>query len=245
MNALSLLRAARHPQKTLYDRLARDAIRPSIDTEALTSSGYVSQCGQDKWVIETLFPQARGLVFVDIGANDGVKFSNTLVLERNFQWTGLAVEPIPDVFERLRQNRTCTVIEGCVTNRPGLRKFQLVTGYAQMLSGLADQYDLRHQVRIAADLARTGGTRTEIDVMCYTLPQLLEQAGISSVDYLSIDVEGAELPILKAIDWSALDVRVIGVENNYQDYRIPLFLKRRGFSFHSIVGDEFYVRTQL
>lgn len=45
--------------------------------DALRKSGYYSQCGQDKWLVENAFPGVRSGVFVDIGAHDGVSFSNT------------------------------------------------------------------------------------------------------------------------------------------------------------------------
>jgi hypothetical protein len=188
-----------------YLTAARGIKRPTFDPADLARQGYKSQSGQDKWVSETLLRGLRGGVFVDIGANDGMTFSNTLWLERQMGWTGLAIEPNPEAFAKLSVNRRCTTLNVCVSEK---------TGSVQ-----------------------------QFEVDCYTLSDILSNNGIESVDYLSIDVEGAELSILQSIDLHSFQIRVIGVENNYQDYRIPQLLTHNGYAFHSVVGDEFYIRN--
>src|SRR5215467_3125531 len=75
---------------------------------------YYSQAGQDRWVIERVFRQAkyRGY-FVEIGAGNGILISNTYVLERDFAWNGLLVEPT-DAFEGLKTNRLANCERACV-----------------------------------------------------------------------------------------------------------------------------------
>ena len=225
----------------LHQAYSHQVLRPSFSEQEL-ADGYYSQSGQDKWIVETLFPGKRSGVFVDIGAHDGITFSNTYFLEKELGWLGLVIEPIPAIFEKLAKNRTCTLIQGCISEQPGKQKFQVIEGYSEMLSGLVDAYDSRHRKRIESELTSYGGTRSEIEVTCYRLSHLLELHSITSVDYLNIDTEGSELRILRGIDWSNVDIKVISVENNYSDYRIPQLLKKHGYHFHSIVGhDEFYV----
>lgn len=240
---------------TMYDRVLRyfinrryqrdfdRALKPRFSPEESANSPYVSQSGQDKWVVETLFPGKTDGVFVDIGAHDGVSFSNTYALER-LGWTGLAVEPIPEVFERLAANRSCATLRGCIGAPPGKRRFRRVRGYAEMLSGLIDDYDPRHEARIARETAAQGGEIEEIEVDCFDFHAALATHAITRVDYLSVDVEGAELAILTSIDFGCVDVRVIGVENNYNDPGVWRLLRRKGFALHARVGaDEFYVRA--
>lgn len=85
-----------------------------------------------------------------------------------------------------------------------------------------------------------GGDYTDIEVECYNLNELLENHGIRQIDYLSIDVEGLEYKILEGMNFSRAHVSVIGVENNFLDLRTPALLTKKGFAFHSVVGDEFY-----
>lgn len=213
--------------------------------EQLSEEGYLSQYGQDRWVATRLFEGKRQGVFVDIGAHDGVTLSNTCYLERELGWSGLAIEPSPQRFEQLRQNRSCTCVNACVGARDEVVTFRLISGYAEMLSGRIDQYHPDHVKRIEGELLQRGGSFEDIDVPAYSINRLFEQHGLRDIDYLSIDVEGSELDILSALDFDRFNIKVVGVENNYKDYRLPELMKRNNFTFHSIVGDEFYVKGNL
>lgn len=228
-----------------YNCYASGTLRPSFDPSSITYEGYCSQCGQDKWLIETLLPHLKKGVFVDVGAHDGISFSNTYFLERQLEWSGIAIEPIPEIFEKLKANRKCQVINGCISSVPGKAKFYRITGYAEMLSGLYNEYDSRHLMRIQREIQQHGGSVEVQDVMSFSFNQLLHDHQIFHIDYLNIDVEGAELSILKSIDFKTFDISVISCENNYRDYRIPKFLKKAGYTFHSVVGDEFYIKDHL
>lgn len=211
----------------------------------LQEEGYFSQCGQDKLVAEQLLPDLRSGVFVEIGAHDGMTYSNTLYLERERGWSGIAVEPIPAVFDRLQRNRRCQCLNGCVGKVDGAVRFQILDGYSQMLSGIVDEYDERHLDRIQRELLEHGGEAHEIEVQCYSMSSLLGLYGITTIDYLSIDVEGGEHDVLLGLDFSHVTVKVIGVENNYRDARIPRLLVRNGYVFHALAGDEFYVHRSV
>ena len=47
----------------------------------------------------------RGGFFVEAGANDGYRQSNTYLLERARGWTGILVEAIPDLARRCARER--------------------------------------------------------------------------------------------------------------------------------------------
>lgn len=225
-----------------YNHIAAHVEKTEFLHVQLEREGYHSQYGQDKWLIEKLFPSKEDGIFVDIGANDGITFSNTYLLEK-MGWNGIAIEPISSVYEELKKNRHCVVIHGCVAPKSGKERFRVITGSPQMLSGLVGEYDPRHKKRIESELDFYGGVYKEIEVDCYNLNELLESNGIFRVDFLSIDVEGVEYKILDSIDFNRFHIAVIAVENNYLDYRIPQLLTRRGFEFHSVVGDEFYLNS--
>lgn len=219
--------------------------RPVFLYDQLRLEGYYSQSGQDKWIIEELFPGKEKGTFVDVGAHDGITFSNTYLLEK-MGWNGIAVEPIPSIYKKLAENRKCITINGCVAPNSGKERFRVLTGHPQMLSGLVDEYDPRHLNRIKNELDVHGGEYTDIEVDCFNFNELLEKNNISYIDYLSIDVEGVEYKLLNSIDFDRIHISVIGIENNYIDSRIPQFLIRKGFKFHSRVGvDEFYQNRHL
>ena len=51
-----------------------------------------SQWGEEKWLLEHFFAEKRNGVYVELGAVDGVRFSNTLALHTCRDWTGVLVE---------------------------------------------------------------------------------------------------------------------------------------------------------
>lgn len=201
--------------------------------ESLTFSEYYSQCGQDKFVNETFFKNCRHGVFIDIGAHNGISFSNTYFFEKELEWTGICLEPIPHVFNQLQKNRTCLCICGCISTdeHNSTHSFLQISGYPEMLSGLVDKFDPKHLSRILHEIQEYSGSYKIIDVPCYNLNQILEDAGIHHVNFLSLDTEGGEFEILQNFDFSKCQVDVITVEDNYKiDPFIP-FLISQGFEF--------------
>jgi FkbM family methyltransferase len=198
------------------------------------SATYYSQIGQDQYINEQLFGNYQGGVFVDIGAHNGVTYSNTYFLEKERGWTGICIEPIPARFEELKACRNCVCVQGCVSDINGISQLLMVSSpvvHTEMLTGLLHTYDPRHLERMKIELFYNGGSYDTIDVQCYKLNDLLEQNGITHVNYLSIDTEGGEFDILASIDFSKFKIDAITVEDNYGDPRFIPFLEEKGFNF--------------
>ncbi len=205
---------------------------------------YYSQFDQDKYLNEHYFKDKIGGVFIDIGAHDGIKFSNTLFFEKYLGWKGICIEPMPDIFQELIRNRTCTCINGCIANFNGTARFLKITSPylgAHMLSGIIEKYVPAHMERIMKELAQYGGSSEVIDVHCYALMDVVKDNNIFYIDYMSIDTEGGEFEILQSIDFSLLQIDIIDVENNYEDNRIRDFLEAQGYEYITrLEVDEIY-----
>lgn len=223
-----------------YNRFIAGVPVHNISHEKLKQDGYYSQCGQDKWLIDHHFKGVNNGCFVDIGAHDGVSFSNTLKLEE-LGWTGVAVEPMPETYKKLKNSRKCTTVNGCISRVSGQDSFRLISGYSQMLSGLVSEYGEQHLERIKREIEEHGGSYRDIDVNCFNFNELMAMNDIVHIDYLNLDVEGGELAVLESIDFNEVYIEVIGVENNYLDARIPKLLARKGFKLEALVGDEIYI----
>lgn len=191
---------------------------------------YYSQCQQDAFVHEHIFKGYKHGVFVDIGANDGVTLSNTYFFEKELDWTGLCIEPIPYIFAELKKNRKAFCIEGCIAKTTGEKPF-IIAHPCHMLSGLLETFDSRHVDRIREEIACRGGSSESILVHCYTFNDLMKQNGIQHINFLSIDTEGSEYQILSSIDYGRFFIDVIVVENNYGDPKFIPFLTKKGFRF--------------
>jgi len=67
-------------------------------------------------------------------------------------------------------------------------------------------------VPVAAEFLRK--RKRIMTVPCFPLDTILAALNRSTVDYFSLDIEGFELPVLKTIDWTSADIRVLSVEFN-------------------------------
>jgi FkbM family methyltransferase len=203
-------------------------------------SRYRSQCLQDVYLDRWVFEGMRGGVFADIGAHDGITYSNSYFFESVRGWTGICIEPNPDVFARLTANRRCQALQCCVAAEEGIVPFRKLSGHSEMLSGIAANYHPEHRERIERELKEFGGDSLTIDVPARTFPGIAAASGLSVIDYLSIDTEGGELGILRTIPFERLRVHAISVECNFEDERAPMesFLKQRGYDLEIVLGSD-------
>lgn len=207
-------------------------------------SEYYSQCGQDKYLFENFFRSQQTGVFVDIGAHDGISFSNTKFFE-DIGWTGICIEPIPEIFEKLKKQRKALCIQGCIADRSGKALFLRIKGAPEMCSGLLAHYDPRHLNRITREVNTFAphSSYELIEVNCYLLNEILENNHIFHVDYLSIDTEGSELAILKSIDFLKFNIKIIDVENNFNENKMRDFLISKGYQFiGSLFWDDLFIK---
>ncbi len=111
-----------------------------------------------------------------------------------------------------------------------------------MLSGIVSMYDERHLQRIENEVKKYGGTITKVKMQGVRLDSIMKNHQ-KHIDYLSIDVEGGELSVLRGIDFNACDITLIGIENNYKDKAISKILSDNGYIKIMQLGcDEFYVK---
>ncbi len=195
---------------------------------------YYGQTKQDKYVNEHYFNNKQGGVFIEIGAHDGITYSNTYFFEKELGWTGICIEPIPERFVELQAHRTCICVEGCISDVSGASQLLRVTSpvvNTEMLSGLLNKYDPRHLKRVDIEIRKMGGSHQVIEVQCYELNDLLEKNEITHVNFLSLDTEGGEYDILASIDFTKVMIDVILLEDNYEDPRFFTLLEKKGYNF--------------
>lgn len=204
----------------------------------IRKGGY-SQYGQDITVFELLGKPPQG-VFLDIGANDGKTYSNSLLFQEK-GWTGVCVEPHPIIFEALRENRNCELVNACIANKDGIVNFLVVDGPANMLSGILEFCDTHHKERIEKEMSQTGGNKRIIPIEALSPTTLCSRFNINQIDFLSIDTEGCELPILKSFDFEKTPVRMVSVENGSRSPAVFRYLTSKGFHLVKCIGcDEIY-----
>lgn len=203
-------------------------------------AGGHSQYGQDLVALDLLKDIESG-IFIDIGANDGVTLSNSLLFEE-LGWKGICVEPHPTIFKQLQKNRKCDCLNACITDQDGFVDFLVVEGSANMLSGIETYMDAHHKNRIKSEIEQTGGSSSLTKLESITPETMLERFGITQIDFLSVDTEGCELPILQSFNLTKFPAKVISVENGTRSPDVFRFLTSVNYRLKSCVGcDEVYV----
>lgn len=171
-----------------------------------------SQIKQDLMVLEK-YKNKRNGFFVDIGASDGISLSNTYLLEKEFDWKGICVEPIPSKYELLLKNRPNSKCSSKATyHTSGLNvKFNIANG-CDLFSGIDETLTCeKHKEWIDKD-------KTVIDIETVTLTNLLDLNNAPLfIEYLSLDTEGSEYEILKVFDFSKYTFGYIDVEHNFEE----------------------------
>lgn len=195
---------------------------------------YASQAGQDA-VVDRLFGGKQGGSFADIGGYDGVTGSNTLFLEHWRGWTGILVEPVPAQLAKARAQRRCDCLGVAIAAQDGRASFvEVTTGFTQM-SGLADSYDPALLSRIRADPRHA---ERSIPVETRTLSRILTDAGIAHPDFVSLDIEGAEVAVLAAFPFPAHRVGVWAIENNTGSGEIGAIMRAAGYDLIEFAGPD-------
>lgn len=69
-----------------------------------------------------------GGTLIDIGAHDGVTYSNSFFFEQVRGWRGIAIELNPDAFAKAAANRKCTLLNCCVSSSAGTVPFLKISG---------------------------------------------------------------------------------------------------------------------
>lgn len=231
-------------------RLNRVEIAPMLQDKNVQFLSYClarrtssrAQIIQDLWVCFELQEKRAGY-FVEFGATDGRKNSNTWLLEKKYQWRGILAEPNSIWHESLSQNRTAHIEHDCVSSRSGdVVVFITTNDTDPELSAIAAFSDGDHFGSLRDNSAR-------VEKSTISLDDLLDKYGApDDVDYLSMDTEGSELDILSAYSFRR-KFKLISVEQNQKtEAKIQALLEAQGyvrvFSQFS-QWDGWYVLAQL
>lgn len=199
---------------------------PRIDIFAKYGEGHLPRPQPSDMAVH-LLNELEGGFFVDIGAFDGRCCSNSVVFEEGYGWTGICIEPNPESFALL------------MNNRPNARNFNIGMGSENgslefwkcgMLSGFEKYYSLEHKQRIL----REYGGKSEfkiVDVPIRNTTDFLLEQGVSKIDYLSIDAEGGDLEIIKSVNFDLFDVKLITIEAEHGIEEIKQMLAEKGFKY--------------
>jgi FkbM family methyltransferase len=173
--------------------------------DILTTGQKLYSQHDEELIIRHFFDDERGGVFLDVGCWDWKEGSTTLYLEERLGWSGLAVDAQPQV----RQ--------GYEEHRPRTKFFNyIVTDRSDALGELyvADQISSINADHVQQFPGAQWYQSEPLRVPTITLDDLLERQGISRIDLLSMDIEGAEPKALAGFTIKKYRPRLVAIESS-------------------------------
>ena len=169
--------------------------------------------------------------FVEMGALDGVIFSNSIAYEETYGWSGVLIEANPVSCEKLfkeprraRSTKFCSAV--CDDSKKRFLEFEFVDdpavgGAVEALKTMdAEWKESWHSA---------GAAKKRSMVPCAPLSMLLRSTGVTAIDLFSLDVEGSEIHVLRTMDWT-IPVHVWCIEVQEHDSAvIGELMKKHGY----------------
>jgi FkbM family methyltransferase len=166
---------------------------------------YYSQSQEDIFLNEHIFKNKRDGVYIELGALDGVLYSNTKFFEDTLNWHGILIEPHPDKFNLLQRQRPNNFLfndlVSCHKEPLDFRYFvdchAAVSGVENTLSQhhFDTYFDSNNEWNKALPQSKT-------TIIPKPLTDIIKKTQLTHIDLLSLDVEGHEYEVLQSWDFS-------------------------------------------
>ena len=146
-----------------------------------------SQYGEDQFLNEKYFLNMRNGTYIELGALDGVKYSNTKFFEDTLGWTGILIEPHKLEFESLQKNRPNNFLFNSLVSSEFYNNNRL-----QQLE------------------------QTTIVSQPQSLSEIVRSTNLKHIDLLSLDIDSHEYDVLSSWDFSVpinlILINMLGVD---------------------------------
>lgn len=171
------------------------------DMDELFATAIYSQSGEEIYLKSKYADKEQG-VYVDVGSYHPYRFSNTYWAYR-MGWNGINIEPNVENFRLFEKLRPRDININC-----GISAVESCMRYYRYEEGAYNTFDENMRMHYAE---LNIPIKDVVSVKVQRLDNILRENGIRKIDFLDIDVEGAEMDVLESIDYS-VDIQTILLE---------------------------------
>lgn len=158
---------------------------------------YYSQSKEDVILNDKYFKNKKHGVYIELGALDGVLYSNTKFFQDTLEWSGILIEPQLKEFQSLSKNRPNNYLfNELVSCKKEKLKFNLPSDSHSAVAHI--DYTVPNDNWFKDKFS----PENTIYMTPMSLTDIIKNTGISHIDFLSLDVEGHELEVLQSWDFS-------------------------------------------
>jgi FkbM family methyltransferase len=173
----------------------------------------------------------RGGTFVEAGAFDGYWGSNTYWFERFREWSGVLIEPVPEFADRARRERPRSKVFQCALVPPEHGGDHVALRYGGTMSVVAGGWDGDEEEHARVGARSAARETFMLEVPARLLSEVLDDASITHIDLLSLDVEGFEVSALRGLDFTRHRPRFLLVEMLRENQQRPAIEALLGASY--------------
>lgn len=199
-----------------------------------------SQAGEDM-ILNCIFLSKNKGFYIDVGANHPTKASNTYFFYKK-GWAGINIDAFPDAIKLFRKQRSKDInIETGVSDIEGILNFYMFK---------ESSYNTFNEENID-EILKISSLKEVKRVLVKPLSSILKQFNITSIDFMSVDVEGLDLNVLRSNDWNVCRPKIIIVEDLYcgdeiKSSRVYDYMLALGYvHFCKTVTNAFYIEQEF
>ena len=137
-------------------------------------------------------------IFLEAGAHDGITQSNTLGLESWSKWTGILVEPIPELAQRCRKNRKTAIVQECALVANSVENPTIKIWSCGLMSVVEGSHP-EEALHLKQGASYQNIQPSLISVSTKTIEDILRENHVKQLDFLSLDLEGYEAAALRGL----------------------------------------------
>lgn len=196
---------------------------------------FYSQLGEDLFIYKNFINKiVKDGIFIELGALDGVKYSNSKFFEDQLGFTGILIEPTRNYNKLIINRPNCKNYNYAISNIEGENIFIGEDATAGIIDNIPEFM-----------LSRYHKKSLTYQVEGIHISKIINQSNVNYIDIYFIDVEGAELIVLETTDWNIpiyliiIELHNIDIE---KDNKCRELLVKNGFKFYaSLCTNEIWV----